>query len=275
MTKEEETVRETRNHEFLNVECMCMLFFHARRRVFEATPLREENEVPLLSSASPRPRCTVAAACVPRRLGQDCALGLGFLHSHKMVHCDVKPDNFLADEKAHIKLIDFSIALKAQKRKSGLGKLFARKPKQAAGTRSYMAPEQILSQPVDARADIWSLGAVIFEMLSGVKPFANDGNILTTINTIVHKPLPQIEDYLPIVRPEIKRVFSKTLCKDPNGRYSSTLELLRELDGVQRTLLDQQKAVASTDTKVNTDDYLATQDLSEAIARFQEMTMIE
>ena len=73
-----------------------------------------------------------------------CTEGLQHLHSKGWVHCDVKPDNFLADEQANIKLIDFSIAVKAQKRKTGLGKLFARKPKQAMGTRSYMAPEQIV-----------------------------------------------------------------------------------------------------------------------------------
>lgn len=92
---------------------------------------------------------------------------LSYLHSKGYVHCDVKPDNLLISRDAEIKLIDFTISTKI---KTGLSKLFSRQAS-VQGTRSYMSPEQIRNQALDARSDVYSLGCVFYEMVTGKLPF--------------------------------------------------------------------------------------------------------
>ena len=137
------------------------------------------------------------------------------------------PDNFLADEEAHIKLIDFSIALKAQKRKSGIGKLFARKPKQAAGTRSYMAPEQIRREALDFRCDIYGLGCVLFELLSKRTPFSG-----TSPDDLLSRHLHQTPPSLEAVSDSSKEfaaIVRKMMAKDPENRYQDISQFLSDL----------------------------------------------
>ena len=156
-----------------------------------------------------------------------CCEGLKHLHSKGWVHCDVKPDNFLADEKANIKLIDFSIAVKAQKRKSGLGKLFSRKPKQAAGTRSYMAPEQIRRESLDIRCDIYGMGCVMFELLAAKTPFSGDSPD-DLLNRHLHQNPPSLEAQSDASR-EFAAIVRKMIAKDPEDRYQSMSQVLSEL----------------------------------------------
>lgn len=95
------------------------------------------------------------------------ATGIGYLHSQGWIHRDVKPDNFLADEQGLVKLIDFNIA---QKRRGALTRLLPGKAK-VQGTKSYMSPEQIRGQAVDERADVYSFGCLVHELIAGKPPF--------------------------------------------------------------------------------------------------------
>lgn len=92
---------------------------------------------------------------------------LYYFHSKGYVHCDVKPDNLLISREPEIKLIDFTIASKIR---TGLGKLFSMGSK-VQGTRSYMSPEQIRGQSLDPRSDVYSLGCVFYELVTGKLPF--------------------------------------------------------------------------------------------------------
>jgi len=202
------------------------------------------------------------------------ARGLANAHEQGIVHRDVKPANIFITKQGTVKLLDFGVAQWKQNEQDS--KLT--QPGSMLGTISYMAPEQILGQEVDARADIWSFGAIIFEMLSGAKPYPNTGNVIASINSIIHGPLPDIQDYIPIVRPEIKRLLEKTLSKDPNGRYNNTLEILRELDGVYEKIMMKQGALAEDslgDLPDLTTDQFLIQDYSETTMRFEDMPLIE
>ena len=95
-----------------------------------------------------------------RKILKQFCLGLGYLHGKGWVHRDIKPDNLLVNSSAEVRLIDFAISVRAA---SGLSRLFAGKTK-AAGTRSYMSPEQIRGLPLDGRADIYSTGVMLCEL---------------------------------------------------------------------------------------------------------------
>jgi serine/threonine protein kinase len=106
--------------------------------------------------------------------------GLAYMHASGWVHCDVKPDNMLVNASGQLKWIDFAISRRVPK---GLGKLFYRQAK-AQGTPSYMAPEQIRKQALDARADVYGLGCTFYELMTGRPPFR--GN---TIPDLLNKQL--------------------------------------------------------------------------------------
>jgi serine/threonine protein kinase len=153
------------------------------------------------------------------------AAALGHLHSKGWVHCDVKPDNFLLNDEGQIKLIDFSIARRAA---SGLlGKLFGGQ-KTKRGTRSYMSPEQIRAKPMDARADIYSFGCVLYEMLSGKVPFTgvNPNELLTKH---LSAAIPNVQVQNDNVTPEFAEYLRELMAKDPKARPKSMEEVQKRL----------------------------------------------
>lgn len=157
-----------------------------------------------------------------------CALGLQHLHDHGWIHCDIKPDNFLTDEHCNLKVIDFSIAVKAKK--GGLGALFGR-PKAIRGTRSYMAPEQIRRKHPTPASDVYGLGCVIFELLSAKTPFsANSPDEL--LNKHLTAPIPSLEACSDCTK-EFASLVKKMLAKDPAKRIQSMREFLHEYKSIQ------------------------------------------
>ncbi len=119
------------------------------------------------------------------KIFKQAATALAYMHGNRFVHCDVKPDNMLVNAAGQLKMIDFAISKKIPK---GLGKLFYRQAK-AQGTPSYMSPEQIRKQPLDARADIYSLGCTYYELLTGRLPIR--GSTITDLlnNQLIQKPI--------------------------------------------------------------------------------------
>lgn len=159
-----------------------------------------------------------------------CALGLQHMHQKDWIHCDVKPDNFLANEHGEVKLIDFSIGVK-KKKKGGLSGLFAGRPKSIRGTRSYMAPEQIRREHPDERADVYGFGCMIFELLAGKAPFsANTPDEL--LSKHLSAPIPSLEAYSGASK-EFSQLIKQMLVKKPNERLSSMGDFLRQFEHVQ------------------------------------------
>ncbi len=142
---------------------------------------------------------------------------LGYAHGHGVVHRDVKPDNIHILPGGVIKLTDFGIArLTAEPSITSQGQVF--------GTPSYMSPEQVASQNVDQRTDLFSLGVTLYEMLTGRKPFTGDSVITITYNIMNMQPV------MPIgIPPMLQGILQKALAKDPNLRYQNAAALAADL----------------------------------------------
>ena len=142
---------------------------------------------------------------------------LGYAHSRGVVHRDVKPDNVHILPGGIVKLTDFGIArITAEPSITSQGQVF--------GTPSYMSPEQVASQTVDHRTDLFSLGITLYEMLAGRKPFTGDSVITITYNIMNTQPA------MPVGVPgPLQQVLQRALSKDPNLRYQNAAMLAADL----------------------------------------------
>jgi serine/threonine protein kinase len=141
---------------------------------------------------------------------------LDYAHSHGIVHRDIKPANILIDHNGRALLADFGIALSSNKTGQFAPSL---------GTLAYMSPEQLEGKPVDARSDIYSVGVLLCQLLTGKLPYdARDQNSLR--NEIVAGA---IHLTAPILRPELRSICQRCLAHDPRERYSSAKELAADL----------------------------------------------
>ena len=146
---------------------------------------------------------------------------LGAAHERGIVHQDIKPQNVLLDEAGHAKVTDFGIALAASRTStSETGLLF--------GTPSYMSPEQAMGERVGAPSDLYSLGVVLYEMLTGSVPFAAEGALATAMKHVTEQPLPPIKRN-PLVPEEVDALVMGLLAKNPENRYKSAAELTGDL----------------------------------------------
>lgn len=151
------------------------------------------------------------------------AEGLFAMHEQGWVHRDVKPDNFLVSNTGTVKLIDFAISVK---QKSGLSAMFSFGGKKIMGTRSYMSPEQIRGKNLDARADMYSFGCVLYELLTAKPPFTG-----TTADELLSKhltsPIPSALVQNSNVTPEFSELIRKMMAKKPEDRPASMWEFLK------------------------------------------------
>jgi serine/threonine protein kinase len=134
------------------------------------------------------------------------ATSLAYVNASGWVHCDVKPDNFLVNAACELRLIDFALAKPVQK-DNFLTRLFRRKG-MVQGTRSYMSPEQILGQPLDGRADIYSFGATIYDLTTNRPPFRGDTQQELLRKHLSEKPVSPQQ-----INPELTDEFSKLVLK--------------------------------------------------------------
>ncbi|MGA2098872.1 MAG: serine/threonine-protein kinase, partial [Candidatus Acidiferrum sp.] len=155
-----------------------------------------------------------------RIMEQTCS-ALQFAHERNVVHRDIKPANIMLTADDTVKITDFGTAKILQ-----FGTM--QQTAHVMGTPSYMSPEQVKGRAVDGRSDIFSLGVLLYEMVTGEKPFPGQ-NITTVIYKIVNEePVPprQID---PSIHPGISAVVMKALAKEPEARYQSCREMLEDL----------------------------------------------
>ncbi len=154
------------------------------------------------------------------------AQGLDKAHQSKIIHRDIKSANIIVTTDGVVKIVDFGIAKLA-------GQTRVTKDGTSLGTASYMSPEQTLGKEVDHRTDIWSLGVVLYEMLTGLTPFQGDYEqaVVYSIMNEEQKPLTGLRVGIPL---ELDRIVNKALAKDPDERYQHLDELIVDLKHVKK-----------------------------------------
>ncbi|HSR11703.1 MAG TPA: serine/threonine-protein kinase, partial [Thermodesulfobacteriota bacterium] len=155
------------------------------------------------------------------------AEALDFAHRHGIVHRDVKPANIMITPEGHIKVMDFGIAKVASSTQTQAGSVL--------GTPSYMSPEQIRGEDLDGRSDLFSLGSVLYELLTGRRPFraANLAALSDEINKESPLPASQVNPGIPDT---VDPVLGKAMAKDREERYATGMEMAQALRSVLKTL---------------------------------------
>jgi TolB-like protein len=162
------------------------------------------------------------------------ALGLAAAHENGVVHRDIKPENVVITPSGLARILDFGLAKRGE---AALGtgvsedeathSALATEPGVIAGTVGYMSPEQVRGQPVDGRSDVFSLGVVLWEMLTGKRPFRGDSQI-ETLNAIL-KEEPPPDPAVAALPPELDRILRRCLEKRKESRYHSAADLAHDL----------------------------------------------
>jgi serine/threonine-protein kinase len=146
------------------------------------------------------------------------------LHKHGVVHRDLKPENIMVCEGDRIKIIDFGIALKEDARRITQVGLTP-----ALGTPDYISPEQVKGHHGDQRSDVYALGAMLYEMLTGQPPFTGPSPLAVMNERLVADPAP-VRELNPEIPPEVEEILFRALARDPRRRYSTAAEMAWELE---------------------------------------------
>ena len=179
------------------------------------------------------------------------ASALAAAHQEGIVHRDIKPENIMLRPDGYVKVLDFGIAKLAEQEvpvtipkdkalllvETNLGSIL--------GTVRYMSPEQACGAPADKRTDIWSLGVVLYEMVTGHAPFTGD-TPREVMSSILEKEPPPLTRYVAHTPAELRQIIGKALRKDRTERYQSAGEVLQELKNLRRKLESKAELERST-----------------------------
>ncbi|GAC1308233.1 MAG: hypothetical protein NVSMB10_14340 [Steroidobacteraceae bacterium] len=220
--------------------------------------LQHPNILPIFDAGEENGRCyivtehvhgarTLAAYCRPDNLLRiddvvelvyKAARALHYAHSRGVIHRDIKPSNIMLTVESDVRIIDFGIALVADSDISRIEGI--------AGSPSYMSPEQVQSIDLTNRSDLYSLGAVLYELLTGVRPF-RAGNLQKLLHQIVESPPPLIRTLRPEIPEGLEKVVAMALEKEPARRHATGLELAADLTRVHQQLRVQSKRIDRQD----------------------------
>jgi serine/threonine-protein kinase len=157
---------------------------------------------------------------------------LDTMHKHGVVHRDLKPENIMVDAEDRIKVIDFGIAMKEDARRITYVGMSP-----ALGTPDYISPEQVKGQRGDQRSDIYALGIMFYEMLTGEVPFRGPNPLAVMNERVLHDPQPA-RKLRPEISAELQEILNRALQRDPRHRYATASEMAWELEHQEQIGVD-------------------------------------
>jgi serine/threonine-protein kinase len=158
------------------------------------------------------------------RIAIEVLKALDYIHTNGVVHRDLKPENIMVDDDDHIKLIDFGIAGDTASRRLTYANFTA-----MLGTPDYIAPEQVKGKRGDGRTDLYSMGVILYEMLTGKLPFSGPSPLAAMNDRLLNHPLPpSVAD--PSISPQLQEIIYRALERDPKNRYATAKEFIRDLE---------------------------------------------
>jgi eukaryotic-like serine/threonine-protein kinase len=167
---------------------------------------------------------------------------LEYIHKNGVVHRDLKPENIMLDPQDGIKLIDFGIASQA-----GAKRLTYAGFTQALGSPDYISPEQVKGKRGDARSDLYAVGVMLYEMLSGSTPFSGPSPLAVMNDRLINHPLPPREAE-PSISPQLQEVIYRALEREPKNRYPSAHSFIQDLEHLDQVGVAERSEL--TDWKV-------------------------
>ena len=179
------------------------------------------------------------------RLPQDRAIriaasvldALEYIHANGVVHRDLKPENIMVDENDHIKLIDFGIAGDAAARRLTYANFTA-----TLGTPNYISPEQVRGKRGDGRSDIYSMGVILYEMLTAKLPFSGPTPMAAMNDRLLNHPLPpRVADSS--ISPQLQEVIYRALERDPKNRYATAHEFKHDLEHLDQVGVEERPEI--------------------------------
>ena len=162
---------------------------------------------------------------------------LGYTHSKGVAHRDLKPENIMVDENDAIKLIDFGIAASSSSRRLTFAKL-----SQTMGTPDYISPEQVRGKRGDARSDLYALGVMFYEMLTGQVPFSGDNAFVIMNDRLLNNPVPPRE-VDPAITPQLQEIIYRALERDPKNRYPNAHDFAWDLEHEDQVGVTEREAL--------------------------------
>jgi eukaryotic-like serine/threonine-protein kinase len=148
---------------------------------------------------------------------------LDHVHAHSVAHRDLKPENIMVDDEDGIHLIDFGIAASV-----GARRLTFAHFSQSMGTPDYISPEQVRGKRGDARSDIYALGVMLYEMLTGAVPFSGPNPFAVMNDRLLNEPVPPRE-LEPSISPQLQEIVYRAMEREPKNRYASAREMAHDL----------------------------------------------
>jgi serine/threonine-protein kinase len=170
------------------------------------------------------------------RIPQERALGIAikilqaleYIHANGIVHRDLKPENIMVDAEDNIKLIDFGIASDSAARRLTYTSIGS-----TLGTPDYISPEQVKGKRGDARTDIFAMGVILYEMLTGMLPFSGPSPLAVMNDRLLNYPVPpRVAD--PSISPELQEVLYRALERDPRNRYAKAHDFIWDLQHLDK-----------------------------------------